>query len=525
MNHLIFKNDLEQIQHCAREFRTPCVIVKNKQDQKLYMTLLAENKTPAFEDYEQDWQIMGYLPATYPEWLGSKQFLKIHGARFPYIVGEMANGIATADMVIAAVKSGFMGFFGAAGLMPKKIEENILKIKRALTNNETNWGSNLIYMPNEPGLEEKVVETYLHHEVHRVSTSAYMSLSPHLVHFSAHGLSVDHQGVIRRKNYVLAKLSRPELAELFMKPAPEKILNLLVSQHKISHEEAQLAKLIPVAQDITVEADSGGHTDNRPLPALLPRILMLANQYHYDEPIRVGAAGGLGCPMGVSSAFAMGADYVLTGTINQSAVEAGLSLAGKELLAQADIADVVMAPAADMFELGVKLQVLKRGCLFANRARKLYELYTHYKDIRELPDAIKHELEKNIFKRSLTDVWHETQKFFNERDPQQIIKAEENPHYQMALIFRWYLGLSSAWAIQGTADRVSDYQIWCGPAIGSFNQWVAGSFLEPLANRSVEQIGKNLLEGTSYINRLQQLSNLGLYIPTKLYQFTPRMLR
>ena len=34
-----------------------------------------------------------------------------------------------------------------------------------------------------------------------------------------------------------------------------------------------------------------------------------------------------------------------------------------------------MAPAADMFEMGVKLQVLKRGTMFPMRAQKLYELY------------------------------------------------------------------------------------------------------------------------------------------------------
>ncbi len=48
----------------------------------------------------------------------------------------------------------------------------------------------------------------------------------------------------------------------------------------------------------------------------------------------------------------------------------------------------------------------------------------------------------------------------------------------MALVFRSYLGQSSRWAIQGTPDRKMDYQIWCGPAMGAFNQWVQNSFLE-----------------------------------------------
>jgi trans-AT polyketide synthase, acyltransferase and oxidoreductase domains len=44
----------------------------------------------------------------------------------------------------------------------------------------------------------------------------------------------------------------------------------------------------------------------------------------------------------------------------------------------------------------------------------------------------------------------------------------------MALVFRWYLGQSPVWANQGDADRKIDYQIWCGPAMGAFNEWVQG---------------------------------------------------
>ena len=40
--------------------------------------------------------------------------------------------------------------------------------------------------------------------------------------------------------------------------------------------EIELARRLPVAEDFTVEADSGGHTDNRPLTVLLPAILLLA---------------------------------------------------------------------------------------------------------------------------------------------------------------------------------------------------------------------------------------------------------
>ena len=53
----------------------------------------------------------------------------------------------------------------------------------------------------------------------------------------------------------------------------------------------------------------------------------------------------------------------------------------------------------------------------------------------------------------------------------------------MALVFRWYLGQSSSWANAGEPSRTVDYQIWCGPAMAAFNEWVRGSFLEQPENR------------------------------------------
>ena len=41
-----------------------------------------------------------------------------------------------------------------------------------------------------------------------------------------------------------------------------------------------------MADDITVEADSGGHTDNRPLVLLLPTILELRDQFQLKYNLR-----------------------------------------------------------------------------------------------------------------------------------------------------------------------------------------------------------------------------------------------
>lgn len=517
---------MSSMNHLIQNIRESLHLLKDANTQQMH--LISDTEYHAENFPKNNYHYSGFLPAMYPEWLGSPGFLATHQARFPYVVGEMANGIATAQMVIAAVKSGMVGFFGAAGLMPAVIEKNLQIIFDALQGHRGAWGSNLIHSPQESHLEDAAVDLYLHYQINRVSASAYMAVNASIVRYACTGLSVDAAGNIVRRNHVLAKISRPEVAKQFMSPAPRDILAQLVQQKKLTEQEAQLASHIPLAEDITVEADSGGHTDNRPLTALFPTIQTLAaklmQQYQYKNPIRIGAAGGIGTPQAVAAAFTLGADYVLTGSVNQCAVESGLSEEGRKLLLEAGIADVMMAPAADMFEMGVKLQVLKRGTLFGSRANKLYDVYMRYDSLDHIPPQEKTKLETQIFNQPLEQIWQMTQQFFTERDPGQLVRASENAKYKMALVFRWYLGLSSHWAIRGETPRKPDYQIWCGPAMGAFNAWVAGTFLEKLENRTVEQIGKNLLEGAATVLRAQQLRSLGFQVPLDAFLYQPKIL-
>ena len=80
----------------------------------------------------------------------------------------------------------------------------------------------------------------------------------------------------------------------------------------------------------------------------------------------------------------------------------------------------------------------------------------------------------------------------------------------MALVFRSYLGRASLWAKNGVPDRTIDYQIWCGPAMGAFNEWIRGSFLEPPENRKTVTVAMNLLYGAAVIARLNALKNQGI---------------
>jgi trans-AT polyketide synthase/acyltransferase/oxidoreductase domain-containing protein len=238
----------------------------------------------------------------------------------------------------------------------------------------------------------------------------------------------------------------------------------------------------------------------------------------------VGAAGGIGTPHAVAAAFAMGAAYVLTGTVNQGCLESRTSDAVRAMLADAGQADVAMAPAADMFEMGVQLQVLRRGTMFPMRARKLWEVYRAHESLEALPASERASIERQIFRQQLDAVWAETRRYWDARDPQQVKRAETDARHKMALVFRWYLGQASRWANSGVEDRRVDYQIWCGPAIGAFNEWVRGSFLEDWRARRAVPIAGNLLHGACVLQRVTSLRQQGVIVPEECIDVAPREL-
>jgi trans-AT polyketide synthase/acyltransferase/oxidoreductase domain-containing protein len=60
-----------------------------------------------------------------------------------------------------------------------------------------------------------------------------------------------------------------------------------------------------------------------------------------------------------------------------------------------------------------------------------------------------------------------------------------------------------------TGDETSrvDYQIHCGPAMGSFNRWVKDDALQSWRNRHVADIGARIMQGTADLltNRMRQI--------------------
>ncbi len=539
--------DAASISESLHDIAAPLMIVNTTQGLALGRGGSGQIGTPPSDSHP--YPIVGFVPPASTERLGDESFRADHGLRYAYVSGAMAAGIGSEAIVEVMAQHGMLGFFGAAGLSPSRVEaaiERLMKGRGARAEGQATEvghaansvsvprpsalvpqpGFNLIHSPNEQSLEKAIVDLYLRRGVSLVEASAYLDLTPHVVRYRLHGIHRDAAGHVVTPNRIIAKVSRIEVGSKFFAPAPAKMLAQLVEQGAITHEQAVMAESVPVAQDITAEADSGGHTDNRPALTLLPTILALRDramaQYRFAQPLRVGAAGGISTPASAAAAFAMGAAYILVGSVQQACVESGTCDAVRQMLAEAEQADVTMCPCADMFEMGVKVQVLKRGTMFPMRAAKLYETYRAYKGLADIPAAERDWLEKNLFRVSLDEVWQQTVDYFSTRDPAQIEKGQRDPKHQMALVFRWYLGQSSRWANSGEPSRRLDYQIWCGPAMGAFNEWTKGTFLAQPQHRRVATVAYNLLHGAAVMQRVNSLRSQGFPVPSDAARIVPR---
>jgi trans-AT polyketide synthase, acyltransferase and oxidoreductase domains len=434
------------------------------------------------------------------EALGSAAFRKDYGLRYAYLAGAMYKGIASKELVVAMGKARMMGFLGTGGLEFQEIDAAIRFIKSELSD-AGSYGMNLLHNLERPDLEAQTVDLFLRHDVRFVEAAAFMRVTPSLVRWRLNGLRRRPDGEIEVSRHTLAKVSRPEVAAAFMEPAPEPIVKELLAARRISQSEAELSQSVPMADDICVESDSGGHTDRGVAYALTPALFVLRDdmmaKYRYRKPIRVGAAGGIGTPQAAAAAFIMGADFVVTGSINQCTVEAGTSDAAKDLLQALNVQDTDYAPAGDMFEIGAKVQVAKRGLFFAARANKLYELYQRHQSIDEIDAKTQQQIQERYFKRSFDDVWNETKAYYMNANPAKLSEIEKSPKQKMALIFRWYFVHSTRLAMGGIDEQKVDYQIHCGPALGAFNQWVKGTPLELWRNRKVAEIAEHLMGATA----------------------------
>lgn len=429
--------------------------------------------------------------------LGSRAFREDFGVRHAYVAGAMYRGIASVDLVTRMARAGLLSFFGTGGLSIAEVRAAISAIRTAIPAGAP-FGVNVLAHVNRPQLEEEMVDLLLEQDVRVIEASAFMEVTPALVRYRARGLADGGHGRFEARNRIIAKVSRPDVAAQFLAPAPTRIVDALVEQGPLNPDDAERLRHVPMADAISVEADSGGHTDQRMPFALVPAVLQERDRaqarFPRFGPIHLGVGGGIGTPQAVAAAFVMGADYVLTGSINQCTPEAATSDAVKDMLAGMNVHDTAYAPSGAMFELGSKVQVLKKGLFFPSRAEKLVSLYHRHNRLEDIDPKVSRQIQDKYLRRSFDDILAD----LNGTIPaEEMERADRLPKHRMALVFRRYFQDTSHWAITGDLDRRVDFQVHCGPALGAFNQWVAGTDLEHWTDRHVDAIAERLLDGAA----------------------------
>jgi trans-AT polyketide synthase/acyltransferase/oxidoreductase domain-containing protein len=443
--------------------------------------------------------------------LGSRSFKSDYGINYAYVAGAMYMAIASEELVIRLGKAGYLGFFGTGGLDLPRIESGIRKIKQQLSEGQP-YGMNLLCNTADPAFELETVLLFLDHGIRCIEASAFIQITPALVLYRLSGLSALPSGEIASRHRILAKVSRPEVASAFLAPSPAELVDRLLLEGRITRLQAELGRRVPVATDLCVEADSGGHTDRGIMATLLPTIIRLKDrlcaQFGYRGAVHVGAAGGIGTPEAAAAAFLLGADFILTGSVNQCTCEAGTSDIVKDLLEKIDVHDTDYAPAGDMFEMGSKVQVMKRGVFFAARANKLYELWKNHDSIEQIGAKDRSLLQERYFRRSFDEIYRDVRKYCEDKDPAGLAKLEASGKHKMALIFRTYFADGTRAALNGDESNRVNFQVQCGPALGAFNQWVRGTSIESWRHRHVDQIAARIIEGAAAVlnDRFEQLT-------------------
>lgn len=422
--------------------------------------------------------------------LGSQSFLKHHQVKYPYVAGSMCDGISSEKLVTKMAQSGFLAFLGTDGLSVKEIED-LIKSCVATLKPEQSYGVNVHCRPGNSTEQKQLIDLCLKHRVPCIEISGFDQISFDLIKYRTKGLSRSGDQ-ISIKNKILLKTAKTETAALFMQPAPVHILDKLLSEQCITPDEHLMAQTVPVVDDICVEGDAAWKTEQTSTLIKLPEIIRLREQRRssLSNAVRIGCSGGVGTPEAIAAVFMLGADFVLTGSINQCTVEANTGDSIKQMLSTLSSEDTCCVPAGDLFESGARAQVVRKGVYFPARAQKLYDLYRLHDGLGDISAQNKQQLEKHFFHRSFESIFQE---LVDTEDSEEIRKANESSKYKMAKVFKWYFERAKKLPLNGKDQDPDNYQIYCGPALGAFNQWAADTPYEQWQNRHVDKMALSLL--------------------------------
>lgn len=432
--------------------------------------------------------------------LGSQEFKKTYNLDYPYYTGGMYRGISSARLVIKMGKAKMLSFLGTYRMGLNKVEKALDTIQEGLNDGEP-YGCNISYSFFDPVETEVLLELCISRGVKVIEISGFLQLTPALVKYRLKGIHTNGKGVVIHPRRIIAKIRNPETADLFLSPPHESLVKKLIDEGQLTPEEGAVRAKIPMADDLCILPDSGWRTDGGSMISLFPIIQSKRDEferkYKYKKHIHAGIAGGIGSPQAVGIAFLLGADFISTGSINQCTIESELSDDAKILLQNAGVRDTEYIPDFELFEMGVKSQVLKKGVFFPARANAIFNLYKQYNSLDEFNREVRIKLETKYFKNNFDEIFKQVKILF---PSDKIKKAEKKSKYRMLLTFKWYLDYTARLPITLENKDRMNYQIQCGPALGALNSFLKGTDREPWYNRNVDELALILLhEGKKFI--------------------------
>jgi len=404
----------------------------------------------------------------------------------PVVCGSMFRGISGPEFVAAAAHEGIVATLGTDGLPLDRVEELVVRTVQLLGSRP--WAMAVSPSWHDRQREAALIDMAVRHGVSRLEASGYVSVSPALIAYRLSGAQVVG-GTPVLPHRVMCKTSRPEVAASFCTPAPADMVQNLLDEGRINPAEADIATSVATATELCAESQGGWLTDHTSAAAVLPTFRRLRDRVLSQgvaHPIRVGLAGGMGSPEAVAAALVMGAEFVVTGSINQCTPEAATSEHVKQMLAACDIQDTTTAPTADGFELGTQMQVMRRGVLVPARAQRLREVYERYRSWDEVDDRTREQIERRVLGESFAQARRRAEA------AGVISPTEADPRVVLAGVVRHYLGRCAERAIAGDPDDQVDFLVPTGPAMGALNWWVRGTDLEDWRSRGVGRLNRAL---------------------------------
>ncbi|MDA9224210.1 ACP S-malonyltransferase [Tateyamaria sp.] len=415
------------------------------------------------------------------ETLSTPDFRETYEVGSNLIGGSLRDGVASADLVIAAGKNGFFCSYGAQQLGKEKVLSDIARIKAELGTKR--FGVGFVPYWKAPEADIHLIEALLKAGVETLELSGLIAPSLALVRFRLTGARLMSNGHAIAPNTIIAKVTRPSTAISFMAPPPPDKVKEALARRLITEQEAEAAPYLPLAQDICAHGDAAGQSNTSNVLGLLPVLQSARDRMRaageLSAPVRIGASGGFGHPKSIAAGFMMGADFVMITAPLQCTYEAGTSSRVKEMLQVCDVDDCDYAPAGQFFEQGGQSQVLRKGVFFPARARKLYSLWQYHDAISKIDSKTRIQLEKNYFANDLEQVWHDVERrMWKEQNSIEIEHAQSDEKTKMGLVFKQYFRQSVQYALQGQSNQIVNFQIQSSSAMGAVNNWIGHSLWE-----------------------------------------------